>query len=96
MDKEILENEYLKAIKRAKEQSDVIRGTETAAKAGLPSLAAIAKRRLPKLRENYDETVRLIAELEAVLLPASSSQIDIEEVVANSAAPPPSPSTRKR
>lgn len=69
MDSAVLNSELAKARKRLVEQTSVVSATQEiiASTLSLPSLKAIASRRLPKLLQVHSETMQVISELEKAL-----------------------------
>lgn len=96
VDKTVLQTEYDKAAKRLVEQRRVLQQTIIAAEQkDFPSLAAVAKKRLPKLQEVHDITVGLVAEL-GKALGYDQVQLDIDTVLSKQEDPPPPSAAKKQ
>lgn len=81
----MLRKELAKALKRKEEQARVLDDhRRILANPGMESLKAITRRRMPRLEDVFEESCRVVAELQAAL--QVGSQPDLLE-----ATPPPAP-----
>lgn len=89
MDKDVLHKELDKARKRLADQGKALLNAQEIVRSdlALPSLKTIAKKRIPKLQEEHDLSVKVVKELEDALNDPAPTQVHIEDVTSSPTQP---------